>query len=174
MANIMVDLETLGTGSNAAIVSIGAVKFTSKGLGEEFYANIDMDSCQKAGLHIDGNTVLWWLKQSEEARAALLSEPRESLFAALNGLAKFIGDPKKAKIWGNGATFDNVILGNAYDAVNLDRPWMFWNDCCYRTVKNLLGQGIEFVPPEVAHDALSDAKAQAAHLVKILNAIAGG
>jgi len=58
--------------------------------------------------------------------------------------------------------------------VNLEQPWHFWNDMCYRTVKNLLGGDIEFVKPEIPHHALWDAKAQAEHLIKIMTAIQEG
>ena len=39
--NVMIDLETLSTESNAAILSIGAVMFDKEGLGETFYQIVD-------------------------------------------------------------------------------------------------------------------------------------
>ena len=171
MSNISIDLETLGTGSTAAIVSIGAVKFGADGLGEEFYAVVDLDSCMKAGLTIDASTLMWWMGQSAAARKAITRKDNESLFSALQGFAKFIGPKKAAKVWGNGASFDNPILANAYRATNLDMPWDYWNDRCYRTVKNMLGGGIPFVKPTIPHHSLEDAKAQAVHLMAIMTAI---
>lgn len=48
MSCIMVDLETMGTSSNAAIVDIGAVEFDIDAevglLGAEFYCNIDIQT----------------------------------------------------------------------------------------------------------------------------------
>ena len=47
MKHIMLDLETMSTASNAAIVAIGAVEFepeTGK-LGREFYCNVSLASC---------------------------------------------------------------------------------------------------------------------------------
>ena len=70
MSRIMVDLETLGTAPGSVILSIGAVRFdVEKGLLDEFYVNIDVESSQRLGLTIDGDTVMWWLKQSDAARA---------------------------------------------------------------------------------------------------------
>ena len=172
MSNIMIDLETMGTGSNAAILALGVVKFNTKGLGDEFYAIIDLNTSVKAGLSIDPSTIYWWLKQSDEARAALGRE-NESLFSALKAFSAFVGDKDKAKIWGNGASFDNPILADAYRAVNLEQPWKFWNDMCYRTVKNLLGNNIEYVFEGDKHNALDDAKSQALHLIKILTVMGG-
>ena len=174
MNNIMLDLETMGTHSGAAIVSIGGVKFGASGLGEEFYKVIDLASSMKAGLTLDASTVIWWMKQSEAARKSLTTNKTVSLFNALQEFTKFVGAKKQAKIWGNGASFDNVLLGNAYDAVNLERPWEYWNDRCYRTMKAMLGNGIEYVKPTIAHDALEDAKAQAVHLCKIMTVIQNG
>jgi len=173
MSNIMVDLETMSTQPNAAIVAIGAVKFGAKGLSEEFYAKVDLETSVKTGGHIDPKTVMWWMTQSAEARKAL-SGDNVSLFTALQEFSKFVGAKKEAKIWGNGASFDNVVLGCAYDSVNLTRPWNFWNDRCYRTMKNMFSNGIEYVEPDIKHHALEDAKAQALHLCRIMQAIQKG
>jgi len=54
---IMLDIETLGLEAGAAILSIGAVKFDTDGLGAEFSGEIDLESCQDAGLAIDAETL---------------------------------------------------------------------------------------------------------------------
>jgi exodeoxyribonuclease VIII len=169
----MVDLETMGKGSTAAIIAIGAVKFNGKGLGEEFYAIVDLESSVKNGMVIEPDTVMWWMKQSDAARGEF-AKGTESLFTALQGFSKFVGDHKTAKVWGNGASFDNVILDNAYQLNNLDTPWRFYNNMCYRTIKNLLGQSIEIERTGEHHNALDDAKSQAEHLVRMLAALKGG
>ena len=68
MLDIMLDLETMGTGTQAAIVAIGAVEFDlEKGiLGEEFYRTVDLSSSISCGGIIDADTVLWWMQQSED------------------------------------------------------------------------------------------------------------
>lgn len=55
--NIMVDLETLGTKPNSAILSIGAVAFDDQGLHDEFYCNVDLISSIACGYEIDADTV---------------------------------------------------------------------------------------------------------------------
>ena len=174
MSNIMVDLETMGSGSTAAIIAIGAVKFSAKGLGEEFYSVIDLNTSVQAGLTIDPDTLMWWMGQSAAARKAVTRKDNESLFDALTAFSKFVGDKKTAKIWGNGASFDNPILANAYKAVNLEQPWHFWNDRCYRTMKAMFGKNIDVETVGTAHNALDDAKTQALHLCKIMTAIQEG
>ncbi len=173
MKNIMVDLETLGNNSRSVILSIGAVEFDETGLGSTFYMAVDPESCVRAGLTMDVSTVMWWMKQSEEARAAF-NRSKENLAYALNAFSTFVTNcaGSDAKVWGNGATFDNVILDSAYRAVGSTKPWQFWNDRCYRTLKNLYPH-IPYVKPNVAHNALEDAIAQAKHASQILREMKG-
>ena len=165
----MLDLETLGNGSRSVIISIGAVEFDpeSGALGREFYANVDPQSCVSAGLEIDVSTVMWWMKQGDAARAAF-DKPGRHLSAALLDFATWF--PERAQLWGNGATFDNVIMSNAYRAAGLEQPWNYSADRCYRTLKNLLPE-VKQGAVGVAHNALDDAKYQALHAIKLLQII---
>jgi len=161
MNNVMVDLETLGNGPQSVIIAIGAVKFDESGLGEEFYEVVDAQSCVDAGLKMDVSTIMWWMQQSDEARAAFKRESI-SLWEALDKFSDFVGADDK--VWGNGASFDNTILGSAYRAVEEEQPWKFWNDRCYRTVKAMYPD--KPIPRSgVHHNALDDAKSQALHLI---------
>jgi exodeoxyribonuclease VIII len=169
MSEVMVDLETLGNGSNAAIISIGACAFdpASGQITSEFYVNVEPQSCVDAGLKMDVSTVMWWMKQSDEARAAF-NKPSVPLELALDMFKAWY--PQGAALWGNGATFDNVILDNAFKASGVNRPWHFTKDRCYRTLKNLRPD-IKQDKVGVAHNALDDAKYQALHACKLLRAV---
>ena len=63
MKHIMVDIETLSTAVNAAVLSIGAVEFDpmSGKIEREFYHELDLS--EQANRHIDVNTMQWWVKQ---------------------------------------------------------------------------------------------------------------
>jgi len=173
MNGIMVDLETMGTSSNAAIVAIGAVEFDIDAevglLGAEFYCNIDIQTCIDAGLSVDGSTIIWWLKQSEEARNAISKTPY-NLVRGLNDFTRFIEAAQdrslsRITVWGNGSNFDNVILHSAYTAAGLTKPWHFKYDRDVRTLV-FLGRALgiektEVVREGVRHHALDDAKHQA-------------
>ena len=169
MSEVMVDLETLGNGSNAVIISIGAVAFDPQSgkIESEFYVNVDPQSCVDAGLKMDVSTVMWWMKQSDEARAAFNKE-NMPLEVALTTFKTWY--PQGAALWGNGATFDNVILSNAYTLAGIYRPWHFTKDRCYRTLK-ALRPDIKQEKVGVAHNALDDAKFQALHACKLLRAL---
>lgn len=69
MNHLMIDLETMGNKPTAPIVAIGAVFFdpTSSELGAEFYVAVNLASAMEQGAKPDGDTILWWLKQSAEA-----------------------------------------------------------------------------------------------------------
>lgn len=166
---VMVDLETMSTENHAAIVSMGAVRFWLNVKQEqftpdqEFYINVDLESSVNAGLHLSAHTVKWWLKQGDSARRAL--DNGIDLKTALIMLRGFI--PNDVYLFGNGATFDNVILRNAFRAVGMEYPVTYRNDMCYRTLKHLVD--VPERPFEgTLHNALDDAKAQAWHLMDIL------
>jgi hypothetical protein len=163
MRNVMVDLETLDKTPTSVIVSIGAVKFDASGISEDtFYSVVDIQSCIDLGLTISGDTIAWWMGQSEQARAVFKAKG-DPLAKALIDFAKWV--PKGAKVWGNGASFDNTILANAYGAISVRQPWDFWNDRCFRTVASF--SPLKRVNSGVAHNALDDARSQAEHLLKI-------
>lgn len=67
--NLMIDLESMGKKPNAPIVSIGAVFFDPQSgeLGQEFYTAVNLESAMEQGAVPDGDTILWWLRQSSEA-----------------------------------------------------------------------------------------------------------
>ncbi|AAW86525.1 exodeoxyribonuclease VIII [Aliivibrio fischeri ES114] len=174
MKDLMLDLETMGNGSEAAIMSIGACYFDIKTgeIGNTFHKQINLESAVESGLVIDASTVLWWMKQSEEARSKFYDN--DDAFGIHHVLAEFASfvEPH-VKVWGNGATFDNVILKNAYkQCLNMDAPWAFYNDMDVRTMVRL-GREVGFDPKKdmpfegVKHDALADAIHQAKYVSAI-------
>lgn len=169
--HVMVDLETMGSRSNAAIISIGACKFDPHGdtIGAKFHLVVDLATCIEAGLNVDASTVMWWMGQSDQARAVFNAERKYALKAALVEFTTWFGR-ESLPVWGNGATFDNVILRNAYGAVGLEPPWKYWDDSCYRTMKKRAPE-IPMNKLGVAHNALDDAVNQAVHLQAIFKHI---
>lgn len=173
----MIDLETLGTVSNTVITSIGAVLFDSNGrVIDEFHSDVSMASCVDLGMKIDPATMSWWMGQSKVAQAHIVlpDETKRTLGEALLHLSDFLhevaADPSETRVWGNGASFDNSMMQYSYKLVGEELPWKFWNDRCFRTVKNICGH----IKPDprlgTHHDALDDAKHQASHLIKISRA----
>ncbi len=167
MTHIMVDLETLSTKPNAAILSIGAVKFdTDKKVYAKFYQAVKTPP-EVEGFDISSDTLHWWTKQSEEARAVFTDPNAVDITVALALFSAWVEegtDKKYIRMWGNGASFDNVILSTAYRLCYFPQPWMFWNNRCYRTVK-AMNPGTKITRIGEHHNALHDADSQAVHLL---------
>lgn len=175
--NVMLDLETWSTSPNAVITSIGAVKFTLNSdnsggkIVEEFYYRINPQSCVDVGLEMSVDTILWWMKQSDEARAEFQKQTW-NIQDVLGLFAMWLSDdPKNIDVWGNGSDFDNVLLANAYRVCGKSLPWRYFNNRCYRTLKNIYSNVLPTPTVGVKHNALDDAKSQANHLIDILNHI---
>lgn len=174
--DLMIDIETMGNTPGAAILSIGAVFIKDGKLAEEFYQHIDLESCGWVGLHMDVGTVQWWMKQSDDARAAITLEKGEHINHVLLSFIDWVmqstnGGHSQVQVWGNSSTFDVVLMEEAFRKCEMDIPWKFWGHRCYRTLKNLF-PGV--TKPEftgIKHHALDDAKFQALHLINILNHI---
>lgn len=169
-SGIMLDLETLGTRPGSVIVAIGAAYFGGGTIKGTFYETIDPQSCQDTGFSFDASSICWWLRQSEEARKTTFPEKGANhIFDALTNFADWYracGDT--LKIWGNGATFDNVLLSEAYRIVGMRQPWSHRNSVCYRTIKDAF-PGVPFERVGTHHNALDDAISQAHHLMRILS-----
>lgn len=177
--HLMVDMETMGNGPDAPIVSIGAVFFdpSTGNTGAEFYQVVSLESSMSFGMKPDASTIQWWLKQSSEARSAILVDEAMELRESLELLADFIAEnaangSHAVQLWGNGCSFDNVILRRAYALTETPFAVPFWNDRDVRTMVELgksVGINPRFDIPFEGnmHNALSDAR----HQVKYVSAI---
>ena len=173
--HVMIDLETLGTSPRAVILSIGAVAFETDGTFTgtyytELFAQEQIDVYSR---YVSIDTIAWWGEQSPEAKSVLTSTNAVSLHSALDRLRGFLPEKtwEKAQVWSNGASFDIPMLNDAYQGLGEKAPWRYWNERCYRTMKNYFAHIKSPAPPKVAHNALEDAKAQAAHLALILQSL---
>ncbi|GDO96353.1 exonuclease [Escherichia coli] len=171
--HLSLDLETMGKNPDAPIDSVGAVFFDPQTgeMGPEFSKTIDLET---AGGIIDRGTIKWWLKQSREAQSAILTD-EIPLNDALLQLREFIDENSGeffVQVWGNGATFDNVILRRSYERQGIPCPWRYCNDRDVRTMV-ALGLVMDFdarttIPFEgERHNALNDARHQAKYVSAI-------
>ena len=149
MNHLMIDLETMGSGPYAPIISIGAVFFdpNTGATGDDFQVNVSLESSMRFRARPDASTILWWMEQGEDARKALTNDTEE-LSTALCWLSEFIAKhakPRFVQVWGNGASFDCVILRNSYSLTGREAPWQWWNDRDVRTVVEM-GKAIGFDP----------------------------
>lgn len=172
-SQVMLDIETLSTKSNAVIVSIGACKFAAeKGvILDTFKVNVSPIDCKKYGLHISKSTMDFWMKQSPEARKCWQVDPKP-LKEALELFNDWYGN-KSINTYSKGTVFDIGILENAYSAVGLNPPWKPFQICDYRTLLTVLKLDDKSSKKggTTYHDALDDAVNQAEFLIPLLQAL---
>lgn len=170
----VLDLETIGKGPRAAIVAIGCVRIEQGAITGSLYRRISLESSLQAGLQVDASTIEWWLQQDEAAREEIYKPDAIRLDLALVDLAAFMGNNHlhkpnpKALLWGNGSSFDNVIVGNAFDACGIQRPWLFWNDRDLRTLLALYPEAKALPFEGTKHHAHDDAMHEAKQLIAAL------
>jgi hypothetical protein len=171
----MIDIETMGNKAGAALVSIAAVQFDlhTGQTGEQFYVNVDLQSCLNAGLKVDASTLIWWMQQNENARMKFTYNP-SPLHAVLAQLSEFVASVGlDCEVWGNSARFDLGILEVAFTACKMQTPWKFWNE---RDVRTLVAFAPDIKANEVfigdKHDPIHDCLHQIKYCTKIYNLLA--
>jgi 3' exoribonuclease, RNase T-like len=173
--HVILDLETLSTRPDAAILQIGAVCLDSEGNKlREFEATMGQDiagiSAKRYGRHVSVDTLIWWEGQSIEARNSAFYavngerlDYKEAMLAFCNWF-NYSGIKKETAVWGRGPDFDNVILASSIEAVGLELPWHYPNNRCLRTlmdIANLNPKDISRSEDEIEHTALGDARFEA-------------
>lgn len=176
--HFMVDIETLSTAVNAAVLSIGAVEFDpmSGKIEREFYHELDLS--EQKNRHIDASTVQWWVKQClvNTDNIEFLTKPnsqKDNVAFILVRLGAFIAgndnfyleraeDYEKIALWACDPDFDIAILADLYKENNLILPWKFSEPKSVRTVRMLTQiAGMEIPVPKADHNALEDCIRQA-------------
>jgi hypothetical protein len=175
MGHIMLDLETMGTDNDSVICSIGAVEFdiNTGATGREFYAKIDIQSCLDIGLKVTGSTILFWMKQSEEARRELYDAKGEQINSVLMKFSEFVNlVGNDCQIWGNSNRFDMGILQTAYTKCYYKIPWDFRKERDVRTLVSFRPEIQKNYPSYgVAHSPVDDCKYQIGYSSMIWNDI---
>ncbi len=162
--HLMVDLETMATGPNSVILTIGAVKFDPHGSSVDrsshniLYRRIDTESCEALGMVIDPATLDWWSKQDPVIiDEAFNPEDRIPVTQALDEFHKFAWGCDA--FWSHGSIFDIVILEHYYRTLKKPLPWNFWQIRDTRTIFDL-GYDPQ-MPKDQKHNAFEDAYRQA-------------
>lgn len=174
-----IDMETLSTEHNAALLSIGAV-IHNFGTGQQvdtFYANITPESSIAAGLDVSESTKAWWAKQGQAAQD-VLSVDQRPLRDVLVDFAKWLAEHGVQYAIGNGPRADNQWLESACKAVGMPSPIKYWGDLDMRTLTfigtHILGldhwhNTFKGVKHNALHDAINEAEFCNAVFQKLIN-----
>lgn len=164
----VLDIETLGTQPGCAFVSVGAVRIEGGRVTASFERAVDLQSCVDAGLRIEPETVLWWMRRPRSARLAWAGEDveRRPLRQVLEGFAAFV---RGSQVWGCSPSFDCLILAAGYKAAGLAVPWMYYDERDVRTARSLyrIDRRAGGARRSAAdHTALGDAMREARELIR--------
>jgi len=181
--HVMIDVECMGTRTNAPLGAIGAAIFEpdTGNIIDEFYTKIDITTSVEAGGVLDPETIKWWLKQVTEAQLQMVGNVGDNgvmaLPEALAALGEFIqrhqASPRQGiKHWANGANFDPGIIEEACHSLKRKSPLVFWKSLDVRTIVELGRQfGIdpktEMASLGSPHKALDDCRFQVRYVSEI-------
>ncbi len=177
----MIDLETLGTRPDAAIIQVGAVLFEPRSGGKILNGGgFDRHVKVQDGTGtVDHGTLCFWLKEPHAKQMGELLE--EKATALLSVLLDFVQWPMNAcgltweainGVWAHPSDFDLPILKSAFARIGQDAPWDRRATRDARTLYSLVGG-----PPEIdwtgftPHDAFDDAVGQAMQVQKAMGMI---
>jgi len=168
---VMVDLETLGTSDEAAILEVGAVCFDleSRTMGPALQIHVSLKSNGKACRAIEADTLSWWMDQwrerggvpdlDDEAYAHDFHRAMEKFHVFWD---RFAGPD--SQFWSRGS-FDERILSHALRQAALEVPWKYYKARDQRSV--LDWEGIRTGPAK--HNALDDASEQVKALFRAVD-----
>lgn len=160
--HLMVDIETMGTGSFAPVIEIAVVEFDRTNVYRTFHSYVLPDFARSVPT---ASTIAWWNRQEVNMP---LEEAAEELDGVLVDLVGWLGTLEIEGVWANAPSFDLVILHNLAQAYNMEMPWHIKQslDCgtMFRIGKAM---GIERSQPVIKHHAAHDAHAQAWSIINI-------
>lgn len=169
--DISIDLESVSTRPDGAIVSIGAVCFDRRTgeLGPTFHVVCDWKADAKG--HVHQGTLEWWRNQEPNDVVFSNDIEREPLHKALSMLQKFADAwACPMTFWWQRGNMDQQWLDNAFERCGMDTPWNFsqWMD--QRTLcRELQRDEVVFIGNK--HDALDDARHQAQCILLALKTV---
>lgn len=173
--SLMLDIETLSTQPEAAVISIGYVAFNQEdGIVDSGGHAIKSQDWHG---HIDPNTVRWWMQQSEAAKQYSFSGTTGALDAAA-AFAQFFAKHKPVEIWARDPEFDCVVVRQWWERV---QKKMFIGNCplnykLSRSCRTMdaeaerVGLNVNLITPfhhYVAHNPIDDASSQARVVIAV-------
>lgn len=162
--HMVLDLETLDTKSSAVVTAIG-ISVCSQSYRPDNSAWSFLPRVQDQmdrGRTVSWGTTIFWLTQDDSARLALcvgdtVREPVWDIYEHIEYLWKYF---ECKRIWGNGSTFDVIILESLFHTYGITPPWEFRQIRDMRTLAELKPDVLRTNPVH-AHQAQWDALAQA-------------
>jgi len=158
--DLMLDIETFGTGPDSVVISIGAVRFRpadgAYDLGKTYFSRLDVQEQLNLGRTIEGSTLDWWFNPEQRTAWDFHRErPTIAFDDAFRGLKAMTSGADR--VWANSPSFDCVIVRDLCRAYGLDAPWHFRAERDCRTLFDLAwSDKPQVTTPGVAHTPVAD------------------
>lgn len=183
MSNVMIDIETLSTRKDAAVLSIGLAAFDDQQVLDTI--GLAINPAEVFG-QIDVDTIRWWMKQPDAASAYSFNGVMHQGAAWLQ-LKTFISRHLHAtgEVWARGPQFDCVILKSWLEGLQ-ERgivtqgeklPWKYNQERDVRTLDGearRAGVDIPMLYAGTAHNPVDDAANQARMVIAVRRALKAG
>lgn len=134
MKRVFIDLETLGRGPDALIISCGIAVLEGENItATELFPSIGQQLAK--GRKIEYETVKWWITEQPPSYPFVYPDGKRLM---LGGFCGKILDLAKGADWicSNSPTFDLAIIRHLFSSCAFSEPWPFWKEEDFRTVKN--------------------------------------
>tara|TARA_R110000737_G_scaffold47134_7_gene67097 strand:+ start:13661 stop:14200 length:540 start_codon:yes stop_codon:yes gene_type:complete len=167
----MLDIETVGTSADSAILTIGLAHFdmqTGAIIKSAEFRN-SQAAQEKLGRKVDPATVAWWGRQSPAARARLVQEPLYEPIEMMRKVYAFLHAVSSSQwnlgIWAKGPGFDMTLCRSLTEDLNAKWKGHFSREYCVRTMllidKEMGWNLAEGIYNDLDHGAEADAVYQA-------------
>lgn len=168
--SVMIDIETMGLGPNAAVIQIGAVGFnlvTGEVDKTGYLEDVSLMSAVENGGEVHKEVVEWW-----QTRGGFVAFRRPELGGAvhveeaLGGLRNYLcdlnwsidTDDRGPRVWAQGPSFDVAVLEGYARRLGVPELWAYNKPRDTRTIKDL-ARTLGWEPPELGeptHQAKED------------------
>ena len=169
MAQIMMDIETLGTNFNCVVIQVSMVKFDwNKNILGRLTLNLSMEEQLMKGRTIDQDTIDWWKKQNKEIFESCIKDQIKP-YQALNRICAFV--EKDDIIWSH-ATFDAPIMNSLFKDFDLRTPWKYTNARDIRTLIDMSEVNLnDYNWEKKTHNSMDDCEFQIDYCCDARNSI---
>lgn len=167
--DLMLDIETLGIGPNAAFFEIGYSTFDPLDPDSTYsMGSIEFDLLDVIleGGEVDKSAIDWWRTQPKPKLT-----DQVPVRIGLQTLSMFIKQANVRYVWANSPMFDCRILESMYLRLGMEIPWTYKQLMDHRTARNILKMaGIDGpVMQETTHRGDQDSMDQAVWLSAALS-----
>lgn len=169
MAEIMMDIETLGTNHDCVVIQVSMVKFKwDKTITDELTVNLNIQEQLEAKRTVDASTMDWWKDQNPEIFKQCTTNPLP-VHEALKRIQNFIDFDDN--IWSH-ATFDVPIIISLFKSFKTKFKWKYKNARDIRTLIAISEINLnDYDWSAKTHNSLDDSKFQVEYCCDAFNSV---